>query len=81
MSLRSYRQCISTNNQTNKYLNSHQKVKHLIRKNVFTIIGLTETIAMIDRSKALIPKKQRGRKAIPLAMEYACLAPIFLKAG
>jgi hypothetical protein len=30
---------------------------------------LTETIAMIDRSKALIPKKHNGKKAIPLAME------------
>jgi len=39
------------------------------RRRIFTIIGLTETIAIIDRNKALIPKKHNGKKAIPLAME------------
>jgi hypothetical protein len=30
---------------------------------------LTETIAIIERRRALIPKKHKGKKAIPLAIE------------
>ena len=46
-----------------------------------TILGLTDTIAIIERIRAVMPKKQSGKNAMPFAIEYACLAPIFLKAG
>jgi hypothetical protein len=42
---------------------------------------LIETIEIIERRRAFIPKKHKGKNARPLAMEYACFAPIFLKAG
>jgi hypothetical protein len=37
--------------------------------NILTIIGLTETIAIIDSNKAFIPKKHKGKKARPFAIE------------
>jgi hypothetical protein len=36
---------------------------------IFTISGLTDTIEIIERSKAFIPKKHKGKKAIPFAIE------------
>jgi hypothetical protein len=36
---------------------------------------------MIESRRAFIPKKHKGKKARPLAIEYACFAPIFLNAG